>query len=305
MLERQHYRIVGQHGAVKLCHWLKKKLTEGKPCYKELFYGIQSHRCLQMTPTVDACTQSCLFCWRFQGFTKTAIEDPDDPVRLLDDSIIAQRKLLSGYGGDPRVDREMYEEALQPNQVAISLAGEPTLYPLLGEFIEEARKRGMTTFLVTNGTMPEVLENLDPLPTQLYVTVAAPNEEIYRKLLIPRIERGWERLRKTLEILPSLDTRTIIRHTLVEGWNIGWEKEYAALDRLGDPDFVEPKAYVYVGYSRTRMTWDNMPSHDRVQEFSAKLAEEMGLEVLREHRPSRVVLLGDREKEKMIKISGI
>ncbi|MCD6461215.1 MAG: 4-demethylwyosine synthase TYW1, partial [Thermoplasmata archaeon] len=149
MLERQHYRVVGSHGGVKLCHWLKKKLTTGEACYKEKFYGIESHRCLQMTPAVDACTQSCLFCWRFQGFTRTSISDPDDPKALLDGSIEAQRKLISGFGGDPRVSREMYEEAKNPNQIAISLSGEPTLYERLGEFIEEAKRRNMTTFVVS------------------------------------------------------------------------------------------------------------------------------------------------------------
>jgi wyosine [tRNA(Phe)-imidazoG37] synthetase (radical SAM superfamily) len=34
------------------------------------FYGIRSHRCLQMTPVVDQCTHNCLFCWRVQGFER-------------------------------------------------------------------------------------------------------------------------------------------------------------------------------------------------------------------------------------------
>src|SRR5216110_2242418 len=66
VLERQGYRIVGEHSGVKLCHWTKASLTKGVGCYKQTFYGIESHRCLQMTPTVDACNLACQFCWRTQ-----------------------------------------------------------------------------------------------------------------------------------------------------------------------------------------------------------------------------------------------
>ncbi|MGB2581833.1 MAG: hypothetical protein WBD03_05115, partial [Thermoplasmata archaeon] len=68
-LEKQQYRIVGGTGAVKLCHWMRQKLIHGRACYKEEFYGISSHRCLQMTPAVNICNFRCLFCWRFHGMT--------------------------------------------------------------------------------------------------------------------------------------------------------------------------------------------------------------------------------------------
>ena len=293
ILEKQHYRIFGDHAAVKLCHWMKQSLLHGRTCYKQDFYGISSHRCLQMTPVVIKCNQRCLFCWRVQGFESEGGKWTD-PEEMLDALIEHQRKLISGFKGDPRCSTQMFKEAMDPKLVAISLAGEPTLYPLLGEFIEVCHKRDLTTFLVTNGTMPEVLEKLDPLPRQLYVTVAAPNEDIYRKLCVPLIPDGWERLNRTLEILPSLGTRTVIRHTLVKDWNLGWEDEYAKLDSRAEPLFVEPKAYVFVGSSRRRLSLDNMPSHQNIVEFSNRLGERLGLELLREKKDSRVVLLGKR-----------
>ncbi len=296
-LEKQHYRIVGEHSGVKLCHWLKETLIRGRTCYKNTFYGIDSHRCLQMTPTIDQCTQSCLFCWRVQGFTETYLRSVDDPEFILEESIKAQRVLLTGFKGDPRVKREMWEEAQEPKHVAISLTGEPTLYQRLGEFIEAAHKRGMSTFVVTNGTTPKVLENLDPLPTQLYVTVASPNEEIYRKLEVPLVPNGWENIMKTLELLPSLDTRKVIRHTLVKDWNLGWIDDYAKLDNIASPNFIEPKGYVFVGASRERMTLANMPSHDEIREFAAALGQKIGYRILRERRDSRVLVMGHDEKE--------
>lgn len=298
LLERQHYRIVGAHSGVKICHWLRQKLLFKRVCYKETFYGIESHRCLQMTPAIDSCTQNCLFCWRVKGFTtETNQHDFDEPEMVLEECIKAQKPLISGFKGDERCDKKLWHEALEPNQVAISLSGEPTLYPYLGEFIELCHKRGMTTFLVTNGTTPHILEKLDPLPTQLYVTVAAPNKEIHKKLCSPMIPNAWTLLNKTLELLPSLDTRTVIRHTLVDGWNLGYEDDYAKLDEKADAMFIEPKGFVFVGGARQRMTMDNMPSHEKVRKFGNRLGFLLGYQVLMEREDSRVVLLGENIKD--------
>ncbi|UCG68850.1 MAG: 4-demethylwyosine synthase TYW1 [Thermoplasmata archaeon] len=298
LLERQHYRIIGNHSGVKVCHWMRQKLLHGRPCYKETFYGIESHRCLQMTPTIDACTQNCLFCWRVKGFSEEHVNlDFDEPEKILKESIKAQKPLISGFKGDERCDEKLWNEALKPNQVAISLTGEPTLYPYLGDFIELCHKKGMTTFLVTNGTTPHILEKLNPLPTQLYVTVAAPNEKIAKKLCAPMIPDSWSLLNQTLEILPSLDTRRVIRHTLVDGWNLGYEEDYAKLDEKAEPLFIEPKGFVFVGGARQRMSMDNMPSHEKVQKFGKRLGSLLGYDILMERSDSRVVLLGDDKRK--------
>ncbi len=290
MFEKQGYAVVGNHSAVKTCHWLKESIMRDRVCYKQSFFGINSHRCLQMTPVANMCNHSCLYCWRYQG-SEDVVMEWDDPVTIVDGTIEAQRRLVSGFKGDDRCDPKVWEEAREPNQVAISLTGEPTMYPYLGDLIAEYKRRGFTTFLVTNGTFPEVLERLDPLPTQLYISVDAPNEEIYRSLCKPKVSDGWERLMRTLELLPSLDTRTVARHTLVKGWNLGFEEEYASLDKIADPDFIEPKGYVYVGYSRERMKMENMPSFEEISVFASRMSELSGYEVVGKNPPSRVVLL--------------
>ncbi len=302
ILKKQGYAIVGKHSAVKLCYWLRQSLLHGRDCYKNTFYGIKSHRCLQMTPTAIQCTQRCLYCWRFQGFSLTTLpkSHADDASFICEESIKAQQRLISGYKGDSRVDIKKWEEAMNPKHVACSLTGEPTLYPYLDELFEECHKRGMTTFLVTNGTMPNVLEKMDTLPTQLYVSITAPNEEIYKKLNCPVISKGWERINKTLELLPSLNTRTVIRHTLIKGWNLGYEQQYAKLDEKAEPWFIEPKGYVYLGYSREKLKMENMPSHEEVKKFGERIAELLGYKIEDERTDSRVVLLG-RGKKRMIK----
>ena len=298
ILQKQRYAIVGNHSGVKLCHWMRQSLLFKRECYKQTFYGIQSHRCLQMTPAINQCTHMCLFCWRHQGFTEKEFKDIDDPTYILDKSIEAQRRLITGFKGDERCDQKKWNEANDPNMVACSLSGEPTLYPKLGAFFEECHKRDMTTFLVTNGTNPDALEKLDPLPTQLYVSIVAPNKDVYKKVCSPLISDGWEKIMQTLELLPSLDTRTVIRHTLVQGWNMDDThiEQYAKLDERASPMFIEPKGYVFVGYSRKRMNLSNMPSHESVHHFGTKLADCLGYNLSMEKADSRVVLLTEQQK---------
>ena len=60
------YRIVGSHSGVKLCRWTKSMLRGRGGCYKHTFYGIESHRCMETTPSL-ACANKCVFCWRLVG----------------------------------------------------------------------------------------------------------------------------------------------------------------------------------------------------------------------------------------------
>jgi len=298
ILEKQHYGIVGTHSAVKVCHWMRQSLLFKRECYKQTFYGIKSHRCLQMTPSVNQCNHMCLFCWRHQGFTEKEFKVIDDPKFILDKSIEMHKKLITGFKGDKRCDQKKWKEANNPNMLACSLSGEPTLYPRLGEFFEECKKRKITTFLVTNGTNPKALEKLDILPDQLYISIVAPNKEIYKKICSPLIPDSWEKIIQTLELLPSLNTRTVIRHTLVKDWNMDkkYIKDYSKLDEKAKAMFIEPKGYVFVGYSRKRMNLSNMPSHKSVHDFGVALGDYLGYRIVMEKPDSRVVLLFKEEK---------
>lgn len=245
----------------------------------------------------------CLFCWRFQNFTEKELRDYDDPAYILENAIQAQKKLITGFKGDPRCDQKKWKEANEPNMLACSLSGEPTLYPRLGEFFELCHQKGITTFLVTNGTTPEALETLSTLPKQLFVSIVAPTEELYKKLCAPLIPNGWEKIQETLTLLPSLDTRTVIRHTLVHGWNMDekYIDAYAKLDAAAEPLFIEPKGYVFVGSSRNRLHFSNMPHHEQIRSFGQKLAEKIGYTQVVEKEDSLVVLLSSQKKQKKIK----
>ena len=165
----------------------------------------------------------------------------------------------------------------------------------MNRFLELAHERGITTFLVTNGTNPDALRALDPLPTQLYVSVTAPNAEVFRRLTLPAQDDAFERLRESLAILRDLRTRRVVRHTLVKGWNLGWVDQYAELDLLARPDFIEPKGYVYMGRSRQRLGRDHVPTHEEIGAFAGRLAARTGYRVLDESPESKVYLLGQSE----------
>ena len=247
---------------------------------------------MQMAPNVDTCNLACTYCWR-EPHSDTLTKIDDDPYELFLESVRGHRRLLTGFGGNPKADREKWLDAQNPKHVAISLNGEPTLYSRLGEFLDVCHQHGVSTFLVTNGSLPKVIEELDPLPTQLYVSVDAPNKEIFNRLCKPKFDTAaFEKLEETLALLPSLDTRTVCRHTLIKGESLGHWKDYARLDNIADPDFIEAKGYVYVGNSRANHTIENMPSHNDVMNFSHKLAPLVGREVLSERRESRVALIG-------------
>jgi len=292
--ENAGYRIVGNggHFACKVCKWTKESLREKEVCYKQKWYGIESHRCLQMTPSLSFCTHNCLFCWRFQDSTKPkADEKLDEPKDVIDKLIEAHRLLLTGFKGNEIVDNKKWKEAQQPTNVAISLAGEPCLYPQLSDLIDEFKKRKFSVFVVSNGTVPDTLANLDVKPTQLYITLPAPNEEIYLKTCRPLIKNGWQKINESLGILDSFDCKTVIRLTLVKGLNMVKPEEYGKIIDRTNLDFVEAKGYVHVGESQKRLPRDAMPLHEEIVEFSKKLDENSNFDIKDDFRPSRVVLL--------------
>jgi len=291
-LSKQKYHLVGEHGGVKVCHWTKQSLVNDRSCYKGTFYGIESHGCMQMAPNVDTCNLACTYCWR-EPHSETLNKIDDDPYELFLQSVRAHRRLITGYGGNPKADPEKFADAQNPKHVAISLNGEPTLYSRLGEFLDICHQHGVSTFLVTNGSLPKVIEKLDPLPTQLYVSVDAPNKKLFNSLCKPKFDTAaFEKLEQTLELLPSLDTRTVCRHTLIKNESLGYHEDYARLDNIADPDFIEAKGYVYVGNSQNNLSIENMPTHQEVLDFSNKLAPLVGRKVLSERSESRVALIG-------------
>jgi tRNA wybutosine-synthesizing protein 1 len=324
ILKKQHYEIVGKHSAVQICRWTKNSLKNQGVCYKEKFYGIKSHLCCQMTPAVMWCPNKCVHCWRAIELTlgsELPAEGIDNPKEIINDSIKAQRKLLQGFKIDKhskkkqlsKANQKKYLEAQEPMQFAISLSGEPTVYKHLGRLIQELRDRGKTSFLVTNGLYPEKLKELErkkQLPTQLYVSVNTSNKELYRKFHRSALENAWERLNESIDLLGKLKgkTRTVFRMNLVKDLNMKPEhaKEFAEMIKKSDPQFVELKGFMSVGFARQRLGYNRMPNNKEMKDFIKLILKELQeteYKLLGEHERSRAYVLGKDESELKIKKS--
>lgn len=302
-LLKAHYGVYN-HSTVEVCHWTKKALKKQGTCYKNKFYGIETHRCMEFSPAGMWCTNNCIYCWRPMEFMKyEEFTEFDEPQDIINHLIEERRRLLSGFKGDSNVDIKLWEEAQVPTHFAISLSGEPTLYPKLPELINYLKSLPQTKsiFLVTNGQLPEMLERLqkeNALPTQLYLSMTAPNEELYKKISIPIFEDAWERFLKSLKFLSNANTRTVIRMTIIKNYNDCCVDEYAKLIQMGNPHFVEVKSYIHIGRSIHRLSSSNMLTHEEVVDFTNKLLEKLpNFEFMDEQRASRITVIQNKNRK--------
>jgi tRNA wybutosine-synthesizing protein 1 len=319
VLKKQHYEVVGNHSAVQICKWTKNSLNGKGGCWKEKFYGIESHRCCQLSPAVMWCENHCLHCWRpiemNLGINLEKYGKIDSPKEIIDNAVKARKKLLAGFGGNKRADKKRLKEAMEPNFFTLSLSGEATLYPRIDELIKEIRKRKAISFLVTNGQNPDVIKKLEKkkaLPTQLTLSLNASNKKLFDIWHKSIRKDAWKRINETLRTMKKLKgkTRRVIRLTLVRRGetknNISnmeekHVKEYAKLIKTAEPDFIHVKGFKSLGYSRQRLDYSKQPFHEEVSEFAEKLLKELkdkGYRKLGEEKRSCVILLG-KDKNKM------
>jgi len=300
-LEKQGYRIVGSHSSVKICGWTKKTLKGEGTCYKHKFYGINSHQCLQMTTSMS-CANRCVFCWRDykSPVSKEWSWNIDEPKKILEESKKAHEKLLIGFFGNEKINKNTLKESKTIKHTALSLSGEPINYPKINQLIKEFHKQKISTFIVTNGQNPESIKKLKKV-TQLYLSLDAPDKETLKNTGNPLFKDYWERLIQSLNELKQKKYRTCIRITLIKELNDKNPEKYAELIKKAEPSFIEIKAYMFIGASKTRLKRQNMPEHSYVMEFSKKIKKYLPeYELISEHKPSRVVLL----THKKFKIKG-
>lgn len=403
------YRIIGKnkHTAIKPCHWLEQKLMTGREnrnCYKGVF-GVQSHRCLQNTPSMPFCNQRCVFCWRDSELGNLSREfsvEPDDPSYLIDEMIrqhqdiiknhLPLRRYLENYEimvdllnfmlnnrenhsinslskglhvSKNKVERafnllknqeflvpaddtlknfkldseisccidsrdeivrlfnlslttpdeimQTHSEAMNPNHAAISLDGEPFLYPKLDGLVSEFRKRNMTSFIVTNGTLPERIESLNSLPSQLYITLPAPNKDVYKNVCRPMIKNGWEQIKQSLSLVESLSCRTVVRLTAVKNLNISEKfiEDYVKIIEDVNPNFFEIKGFTLQAKAlniKDRLKSDKpiqyyFPSYEHLEDLALKFEEIGNFPLIYKNKASRDFLFAinwDKKKNPAI-----
>lgn len=312
-LTNEGYKIIGSHSAVKLCRWTKHHLRGRGGCYKHSFYGITSYQCMEATPSL-ACANKCVFCWRHHKnpVGKSWRWKEDSPSMIVSQAVEEHVRMINSLKGVPGVVPERLKEAYTVRHCALSLVGEPIMYPQINEMLNELHKRNISSFLVTNAQFPEAIRSLVPV-TQLYVSIDAATPKDLKEIDRPLFSDYWERLVECLTALREKQQRTTYRLTLVKRYNLhgnamdeGDEedneaaeelKNYGKLVRIGEPDLIEVKAVTFCGTGGgSDLTIKDVPWPDEVIAFcrgllfrNPDLAEKY--DIACEHRHSCSVLI--------------
>lgn len=275
-LKKEGYKLIGSHSAVKLCRWTKHQLRGRGGCYKHTFYGITSYQCMEATPSL-ACANKCVFCWRHHKnpVAKEWKWKTDDPHYIVDQAVKTHVQMIKETKGIPGVNIERWNEAHTVRHCALSLVGEPIMYPRINELLSDLHEREISTFLVTNGQHPTAIGSLIPV-TQLYVSVDAPTPESLVAIDRPLFSDAWERLQQSLEVLKGKGQRTVARLTVVKGWNSDEVEGYAKLIALGCVSLIEVKGVTFCGKSdASNLNMSNTPWHHEVVDLVRTLKKEL------------------------------
>jgi tRNA wybutosine-synthesizing protein 1 len=270
------YELVGTHSAVKLCRWQKSMLRGQGGCYKWTCYGIASHRCMEATPSLG-CANKCTFCWRLN--TNPTIKEwnfeTDEPRNLVAQMLDTHVGLVHDNRGLPGATTDRLAEAKKPVHCALSLVGEPIIYPRINEFLDELHVRGVSSFLVNNGQFPEQIATLRPI-TQLYLSVDAATKEKMRELDRPIFSDFWERFNRSVRLMAARPERAVFRLTMVEGYNMDDSdvQHHANLIATGKPGLIELKQLTPAFQGRkTPLRISNVPTWDRMLDFARRLCD--------------------------------
>jgi tRNA wybutosine-synthesizing protein 1 len=223
----------------------------------------------------------------------------DEPDVIVEHLMAERKKLINGFYGHEKNDKKKLDESLFPVHYAISLSGEPTMYPKLPQLIKYLRRLPATKsiFLVTNGQEPEMLQRLadeDSLPTQLYLSTNASNKRMFYLVNRPRHRDAWERWWKSLRFLSTANTRTVLRMTLIRQYNDATKfiDEFAEMIQQGNPHFIELKSYMHIGMSTQRLEAENMLEMKEIRSFSEQMCFKLhDYSVMDESEISRIVVL--------------
>ncbi|MFM8658811.1 MAG: 4-demethylwyosine synthase TYW1 [Candidatus Nitrosotenuis sp.] len=306
-LKKAKYGI-SDHSTVELCHWTKKSFKGEESCYKHKFYGISTHQCMEFSPAGMYCENRCVYCWRPMEFYDSLEMNPEnvaEPEDIVINLMEERKKLIMGFYGDPKAITKKLDESLLPAHYAISLSGEPTMYPKLPELIRYLKTLPATKsiFLVTNGQEPQMLKRLqdeDALPTQIYLSTNAADYDSFMKINKPRYDDSWERWNQSLELLQNLDTRTVLRMTMIRNHNDSESMipAFADMIRRANAHFIEIKSYMHIGRSTNRLSYSDTLEFDEISRFASQLAQKSQIySVSNESAISRIVLLQNQQRQ--------
>uniref|UniRef100_A0A8C9KIQ6 tRNA 4-demethylwyosine synthase (AdoMet-dependent) n=1 Tax=Panthera tigris altaica TaxID=74533 RepID=A0A8C9KIQ6_PANTA len=272
---------------------LREALTKQGEDRQERSHFIPHHRCMETTPSL-ACANKCVFCWRHHT-NPVGTEwrwKMDQPEMILKEAIENHQSMIKQFKGVPGVREDRFEEGMMVKHCALSLVGEPIMYPEINRFLKLLHECKISSFLVTNAQFPVEIRNLKPV-TQLYVSVDASTKDSLKKIDRPLFKDFWQRFLNSLKALAAKQQRTVYRLTLVKAWNVDELQAYAELVTLGNPDFIEVKGVTYCGESSaSSLTMANVPWHEEVVHFVRELVALIpNYEIACEHEHSNCLLI--------------
>jgi tRNA wybutosine-synthesizing protein 1 len=143
-------------------------------CYKHTFYGISSYQCMESTPSL-ACANKCVFCWRHHK-NPVGTEwrwQTDDPEHLVSGFMNNHKDLIKTMRGLPGVLPERLQEAERIRHCALSLVGEPIIYPHINRFLGLLHENGISSFLVTNAQVCYSVFSFHQIMSELSLTFSS------------------------------------------------------------------------------------------------------------------------------------
>ena len=179
--------------------------------------------------------------------------------------------------GVPGVQLDRFDNALRPRHCALSLVGEPIMFPGINQLLRLLHNEQISSFLVTNAQFPDQLASLEPV-TQLYLSVDASTKEALKAIDRPLFADYWDRFIRCMRILREKKQRTVFRLTLVKGSNMSNIDQYVELVDIARPTLIEIKGVTFCGSNsgaNKDMSMKSVPFHDEVIAFSQSFSDSL------------------------------
>jgi len=100
-------------------------------------------------------------------------------------------------------------------------------------------------------------------------------------------------------MLSTLGTRTVLRISLIRGYNDGEETmpAFASFLQQSNAHFIEIKSYMHIGRSVNRLEYSDMLEMDEGRHFANKLSQENNtFTVMDEREISRIEILQNKKR---------
>ncbi len=150
----------------------------------------------------------------------------------------------------------------------------------------------------------------------MYFTLPASNEKTYKKVCRPMIKNGWTKINESLDLIESLNCRTLIRLTAVKDLNISLNekliKDYIDIIEKAKPNFFEIKGFTLQAKAllinkrlkNEKSLQDYFPEYEFLKKIALKFEELGNFPLIYKNKVSRDFLFAvnwDKDKDPVIK----